>query len=1137
MNQNVSEEAGKASAANEQMTKSVETMQKEIERLQNVVQDMSTALAEQRKQTAGSGDEFDNSTKKIDAMQAALDRANLELAVYRATTEQMNKAVQDGADIADVLVDAEKGLAETKGALIDNAKELISNQEDINQKLDTGSKSADTYSASNQILSVAIKGVCQGLGIENTQIVNAIGNVRVIQAAKTGWANAVKILNTQLGFTITQSKIMLGLGLATGLGTIVAVVAVLASHFKKLKEEQEEITRLNKIVSDSLKAAASEGEKAAKKETVALKLLYDASQKEANSKQDRITAANELQRLYPKYFSNLSQEEILAGKGADAYNRLASSIIAAAKARAAQDKIVENETKKLELEEKRTQAIADKEQAERNKEAAGYKYNAQNSGGNPYAANAMNMMRGKEMSEATADIEEYNKTIWQTTKEIGKLDEANRELAEGINVNDLIKETKTPAAKKTKTKDDEKEATKAAADLEKKAYDYRKRIDAATVKAIHEGAEKEREAAKAEYDQTQAFLEREYRSVAELEKKTGKPATEQRTLLLSLDVEATRQYEAETGRINAQAKATLDGIFTEVNTRFASELDRNITSITQYYAELVREATKAGATITQIEELNAARDKDIQLARLDNRQTVIDFETDMALRKEELTNKTYLFQADKEKELLQIQLAGLQQTEQAMQEAYDIAPTEELAANLKKVKAQQDEVNKKIEKLPAQKFKEVAGYISDVSDALMKTLGDLGVSLSEDTQKTVEGLNQVLSGLASIDVTKPVSAITGGLTALGGLAKTAFGIFGGADYSEYTDLKSKYDALLGIWNDLIDKKNEYLRTSTADEVRRVEQETLDLINKQADAVRKLAQARLEAGKSSGSHSIAYRMWDSKHNVFDGKTWKDVSGEISAQLGVAFNSMSDMLDMSADQLQWIKENYSGLWSVMDADYRGYLEQIIEYADQAQEAIKAAKEAATGISFDSLKDNFLNTLSDMSSSAEDFSNDFAGYMQKAILKSMIDRLYADKLQEFYDNFADYNSNDGQISDSEYTRLQNQWQDIVNNALAERDKLMGIFGWESEASRTGASQGFATASQDSINELTGGVYAVRQIVGDIRNDNREELLIQRTITGQLSVLVERSEYWLYLEELPRVVKKLEDIDAYGLKMKLRE
>ena len=60
----------------------------------------------------------------------------------------------------------------------------------------------------------------------------------------------------------------------------------------------------------------------------------------------RLAAANELQKLYPQVFSNLSKEEILAGKVGDAYQRAAKAIIASARARVF-DKQLEAKTELL----------------------------------------------------------------------------------------------------------------------------------------------------------------------------------------------------------------------------------------------------------------------------------------------------------------------------------------------------------------------------------------------------------------------------------------------------------------------------------------------------------------------------------------------------------------------------------------------------------------------------------------------------------------------------------------------------------------------------------------------------------------------------------------------------------------------
>lgn len=86
-------------------------------------------------------------------------------------------------------------------------------------------------------------------------------------------------------------------------------------------------------------------------ELTRLKALYKSATDETAARKNRISAAQQMQSLYPAIFSNFSNEAILAGKAKSAYDKLTLSIIANAKARAAAEKIQENEKKILDLED------------------------------------------------------------------------------------------------------------------------------------------------------------------------------------------------------------------------------------------------------------------------------------------------------------------------------------------------------------------------------------------------------------------------------------------------------------------------------------------------------------------------------------------------------------------------------------------------------------------------------------------------------------------------------------------------------------------------------------------------------------------------------------------------------------------
>ena len=70
-------------------------------------------------------------------------------------------------------------------------------------------------------------------------------------------------------------------------------------------------------------------------ELTRLKALYKSATDETAARKNRISAAQQMQSLYPAIFSNFSNEAIMAGKAKSAYDKLTLSIIANAKARAA----------------------------------------------------------------------------------------------------------------------------------------------------------------------------------------------------------------------------------------------------------------------------------------------------------------------------------------------------------------------------------------------------------------------------------------------------------------------------------------------------------------------------------------------------------------------------------------------------------------------------------------------------------------------------------------------------------------------------------------------------------------------------------------------------------------------------------
>lgn len=111
--------------------------------------------------------------------------------------------------------------------------------------------------------------------------------------------------------------------------------ATLRDELNKAKEAAENFVEgLELITKTRLK-----GEMSAQKELVALKILYEASQNQNLSLKERKLAVDELQRQYPAYFKNLSDEAILAGSAKAAYDDLTAAILRKAKAASAEKEL------------------------------------------------------------------------------------------------------------------------------------------------------------------------------------------------------------------------------------------------------------------------------------------------------------------------------------------------------------------------------------------------------------------------------------------------------------------------------------------------------------------------------------------------------------------------------------------------------------------------------------------------------------------------------------------------------------------------------------------------------------------------------------------------------------------------------
>lgn len=195
-----------------------------------------------------------------------------------------------------------------------------------------------------------------------------------------------------------------------------------------LFDARKEIDYLKQLQED-LNKAQKEGVKNAQDEAVKLDILYRAAVNLNKPMGERKKAVEELKKQYPSYFKNISDENILAGKAADSYQRLSNAILASAKARAVQDRLVEQAKQKLDLEDQ----LAEKEEKRANLESARDQMKAQYESSQGAAMDTARDMYGK----LNKQVEDLDKEIGSLLNQLYQADKASRDMASSINIGDV----------------------------------------------------------------------------------------------------------------------------------------------------------------------------------------------------------------------------------------------------------------------------------------------------------------------------------------------------------------------------------------------------------------------------------------------------------------------------------------------------------------------------------------------------------------------------------------------------------------------------------------------------------------------------------------------------------------------------
>lgn len=976
---------------------------------------------------------------------------------------------------------------------------------------------------------------------------------------------------------------------------------------KNIGKANKELTAAQKAAED-LNAASKKAVSSKADEISRLRILYSATQDVTRSERERNKAADELQKIYPQYFANLTNEAILAGNAASAYDSLTQALIRAGQAKASEDIIADYTKQDWQLQRamnadtnwtnrnREEYREAKKRQAEYNKWV---RENTTRQGSNLVKWGLGMYYDSTEDGRLIAEFERRTAELEKNAKKRADIQKNIESAAKSVNVTDYI----TGGGGEKENKDTGKSARDYQDELADARIRAQQKLEAARISVMREGIRKRQALARQELDESLAQIDKEERDTLkkmdEAEKKRGVKSTPEERQAVRDNASQQRlvayqQYAKEFYTADKEWQEKDLQSWIDYNKEYGTYQQKRLAIMREYTLKSSKEglngndkrmlARQRDEALSELDfnELKNTINWDVIFGNLDKvtkkelqkvKRQIVSFRNSPEFKKNatpeqiqvieeaigkidsEVIEKGGLFgnltESIREYSEAVDELTAAQRDYDEAVRQYGADSAEAEAARKKRNKAEAGERNAG-NNLEASKDKAVRN-ITAVADA-MNTLGEADMSLSSfgsavgslvDTlsasgSKIGDIIAAILAILEQIgqkglegfvgNILESVMHAAGGLwDSIGRLfgVKGLGGIFKGADYSGYNEMVDQYNRLNEIWDELIDKKKEYIETSYGTEAQKVGEEALALQQTAIDSYRILGRERLNSGASTGSHSIGVR----QRKWMSSEDWAAAGaalGEDFYRYGIGEGRMTGLFDLSVEQLEKLKSEAPTFWAKLDDDVRNYLDKIIDGSEKLGDIQIQIKEQLTQISFDNVRDAFYDTLLDMESGAEDFSEDFSGYLQKAILKTSMSKVYDKRLQEWYDKFANYNK-EGGIDTGEYKDLQQEWNDIVKDALEERDSLKDIFGWtsSSSSSQSGRAGTVTSMTEETAGRLEGIGNAALDRIINIDNNLTRHLEGMATSLGKIAG---NSEYLRHLETINENIAEL----RRGVKLK---
>ncbi len=438
---------------------------------------------------------------------------------------------------------------------------------------------------------------------------------------------------------------------------------------------------------------------------------------------------------------------------------------------------------------------------------------------------------------------------------------------------------------------------------------------------------------------------------------------------------------------------------------------------------------------------------------------------------------------------------------------------------------------------------EIGQYV-EAGNQVIGIMETLGLNTPKWLEGAMAGFGEMLNGLGNIDLTKPMSIVTGSLQTIKG-ALSSITSLGGVINWNGSNAKEVQEAI----NKLTDH-NEILGNSI--------DKLTDVMEKEAGS--KSISAYKQASEYQKEHNTNTLQIAREQARYSGShhSWQYYMGWTNEQIQWArknvdknFSGTDSLWGLTPEQMKTLLSNADIYEQISGAGKGGYGNRVMEkleaYAENAgklEELTDKINESLMQVSFDGLRDSFLDSLMDMNKDAKSFSEDFSEYMQRALLNFSMGEVIDEDLKKWYDDLAELmKAQNGKLTEKQLEDARIAYDEMVQKAMGLRDELAAATGYDKisqeSTSQSATSKGFQTMSQDTGNELNGRFTALQISNEEIKNSMLSMLayvnLISVSVNNNSITLMEIKNLMVtsngYLEDISGHTKKM--LADFGAKL----